>query len=888
MSTLSTNQIVVEYIIKEGDVKKAKDGFDKLTQAEKDAIAAAQKLQDELEKTGKQGKDSTDKVSGGLKNVGGVAGKLGPMLAGAFSVAALVSFGKQVFEITGKFQTMATVLKNTLGSDSAAYGAMSRIQEIAAKTPFSVEELTASFVKLANQGFKPTNEEIIKLGDLASSTGKSFDQLAEALIDAQVGEFERLKEFGVRAQKSGDQVTFTFKGVETTVKNTNDAIRNYVTSLGDAVGVSGAMAKQSETLDGQISNLGDNWDGFLVAIGNRLAPVYESAIQVTSAFLGKLKNLFQNDEQQLKDFEGKQYNRYTEIFTKTSDQALKNAEENSVKRLGVVSAETEKLKKEYEAQVKEYDKATETIVGGGSVAGLSGQMSSYDAMNNKKIQDAKKAYEESLKIEKALKAQNQAALDEIIKRKDAQKIADAQKEKDAKANAEKLAKANKEEYDKKVKQLELEKQITAEKIKQTVGADGQKIAMMELEFATNLKLQKESEKYAELGVQQAKDKAKVLPEIVKTQNQEITQEYINAGIRDRAARVKGEDEVQQGIYEAKLKAIERNKMIQDAAIESENLTDFQRSEKLIQNEILANEQIMAANDEAANNGVESALDANAKILLDNEKLYRELRELRKKDAEDRRKKDAEIVQASAQVASAVLDGFMNLQQQQTQNELAALNSKYESEIRLAGDNEQKVMELNEKRRQEEKQLRIKEFEAQRAAAIAQVVFKTAPIIAEYFATGFLAPLAIAGLAIAAAQIGFIAAQPVPEFKEGTKGKPFKGGKAIVGEIGKEWVVTTSGQVYETPGVATLVDLPKGSQVIPHNEVIRAERYMGSKLMREGRGDGATGHIVNELISIKDTLSKLPITSLTMDERGFTKKIQTKSRETRILNNRFGN
>jgi hypothetical protein len=64
--------------------------------------------------------------------------------------------------------------------------------------------------------------------------------------------------------------------------------------------------------------------------------------------------------------------------------------------------------------------------------------------------------------------------------------------------------------------------------------------------------------------------------------------------------------------------------------------------------------------------------------------------------------------------------------------------------------------------------------------------------------------------------------------------------------------------------------------------------MGSKLMREGRGDGATGQVVERLMSIENTLSKLPITSLTMDERGFTKKIQTKSRETRILNNRFGN
>ena len=72
-----------------------------------------------------------------------------------------------------------------------------------------------------------------KLGDLASSTGKDFDQLAEAIIDAQTGEFERLKEFGIRASKQGDEVKFTFKEVETQVDFTADSIRDYVLSLGD-------------------------------------------------------------------------------------------------------------------------------------------------------------------------------------------------------------------------------------------------------------------------------------------------------------------------------------------------------------------------------------------------------------------------------------------------------------------------------------------------------------------------------------------------------------------------------------------------------------------------------------------------------------------------------
>jgi hypothetical protein len=48
MSTLSTNQIVVEYIIKEGDIQKAQQNFDKLTEAEKRAILETKKLNAEI------------------------------------------------------------------------------------------------------------------------------------------------------------------------------------------------------------------------------------------------------------------------------------------------------------------------------------------------------------------------------------------------------------------------------------------------------------------------------------------------------------------------------------------------------------------------------------------------------------------------------------------------------------------------------------------------------------------------------------------------------------------------------------------------------------------------------------------------------------------------
>jgi len=125
----------------------------------------------------------------------GAMGKMGGLIAGAFAIGSVVSFGKAVVDITAEFQKFEAVLTNTLGSKSAAQDAMRQIQDFAAKTPFSVAELTNSYVKLANMGFKPTVDQMRQLGDVAASTGKTFDMLTEAIIDAQTGEFERLNYF---------------------------------------------------------------------------------------------------------------------------------------------------------------------------------------------------------------------------------------------------------------------------------------------------------------------------------------------------------------------------------------------------------------------------------------------------------------------------------------------------------------------------------------------------------------------------------------------------------------------------------------------------------------------------------------------------------------------
>ena len=257
--------------------KKLKDSQDKL-----------EDFGDESEKSGKKAKDGFDGASKGADGFSKVASKLGPIIGAAFAADALIGFGKNVINTTAEFQKMEAVLTNTLGSNSAAKVAMDEIVEFASKTPFAVNELTESFVKLANRGFVPTQDELRSLGDLASSTGKSFDQLTEAALDAMTGEFERLKEFGIRASSEGDRVKFTFKGVTTEVAKTEDAIKDYLLSLGNAEGVSGAMAAISETVGGKISNLGDNFTQLYKVIGDGSSGLIAGVLDLSNALLSHL------------------------------------------------------------------------------------------------------------------------------------------------------------------------------------------------------------------------------------------------------------------------------------------------------------------------------------------------------------------------------------------------------------------------------------------------------------------------------------------------------------------------------------------------------------------------------------------------------------------------
>lgn len=174
----------------------------------------------------------------------------------ALRAVATAAITREILQTITSYEQLRAQLETITGSAAKAQVAFSGIQQLAAKTPFSVEALTSAFIKLGAQGIAPTEQRLLSYGNTAAAMGKDVMMFIEAVADAQVGEFERLKEFGIKAKSEGDKVAFTFRGVTTTVGKNAAEIIAFLDQIGQK-DFAGAMERQSRTLAGAWSNLKD-------------------------------------------------------------------------------------------------------------------------------------------------------------------------------------------------------------------------------------------------------------------------------------------------------------------------------------------------------------------------------------------------------------------------------------------------------------------------------------------------------------------------------------------------------------------------------------------------------------------------------------------------------
>jgi phage-related minor tail protein len=189
---LLANAVIVNL---DADSKNLEQGFDR---ASKKMDEFGNKAESTGSKSGKSFVNMGDVVKGALF-------PLGTIMAGV-GLASLKS--------AGEMQKMNVALETAFqGNKEEAAKASKFITDFAATTPYELAQVQGAFVKLKNMGLDPSKEAMTSYGDTASAMGKDLNDMVEAVADAATGEFERLKEFGIRSSSEGDRVKFTFKGV---------------------------------------------------------------------------------------------------------------------------------------------------------------------------------------------------------------------------------------------------------------------------------------------------------------------------------------------------------------------------------------------------------------------------------------------------------------------------------------------------------------------------------------------------------------------------------------------------------------------------------------------------------------------------------------------------
>jgi tape measure domain-containing protein len=830
----NTNIANADYAGKVKQLKAAQDELKKAT--------------DNLNSSLKNVKETTQQAGGGMSQFQAIAGKAGAALAGIFAASKIIEFGQAVVETTIKFESMQKAIDFASGSAEMGNKNFEFIRETAQKLGLDLRgavegyKTFASASNLAGQSSQETNRQFAAVAKAAQVMGLSAEDTKGAFLalgqmmskgNVQAEELrgqlgERLVgAFGIAAKAMGVTTGELNKMLQKGQVLASDFLPKFATELENTFGKGN---EQVTTLAASQNRFNSSIDQLILAIGNKLNPFLKGAYDLAAGIAANLAKAGGETSAERQAKFNAEAVAQKRIETELTRETIKLDQQRIVK---ITAANLDDIRKKIALnQLLGIEGRIEAQMLKVSEARISaaGTMSSRLQMNLTK-------QENELKILQAMEEQYSKIAGVIINTPVLASPEDV-KEK---------AKRDKEEYERRLKLLQLERELSS--IINKIRYDN-KIDLLREEFKAEDKFLKDVYKlqvqYAALGVEAAKD----------------------------------------GIEKTRLeKELNRVQTIRDLKSETQDVLDAIKKQRE------ENAKFEAEKTKAQEERTSKRQKVNFEIEQLEIDLLEKLDELDKKFAkerDDRKKKELderiEEVQKGIELAQTLSDGSFKLFQARINNEMALNEKRYEQEIRLADGNQQKIDEINQRREEKERELKMKAWKAEQTAAVARVIFETASIVAKWSSSPVTLPLAALTLFNQAAQIGFIMAQPVPEFAEGTKGKPFKGGKAIVGERGVEKVVTESGKVYFTPASATLVDLPKGSQVIPNHALSRQELFLANHYANRNSSSGSP--VVGEIRELGSILKSLPITQLSMDERGFEKFIRTPRRTTKILNNRF--
>ncbi|TNJ64541.1 hypothetical protein FE784_19890 [Paenibacillus hemerocallicola] len=276
-------------------VKQSTEAFAKSADLTRDKNGRLRDSLGRFAATAEQSKRSLVSFSGGLSSMGAAASGARMHisgLAGAVTALAVGVGAKMGFDWLIGANADMEQYQNTLGvvlkSQEKAVETLAWAQKFAAKTPFEIPQIVEATTRMSAYGLEAKKVMGIT-GDMAAVMGKDLMQAVEAVADAQTGELERLKEFGITKKMVEDQA----KLLGTSPIDKSGSIRDMRAFNAALFSLMedrfrGGMEMQSKTFKGMVSNVKD----FMGTMGRQLGkPLFEKAKARLGIFLDTLNRL---------------------------------------------------------------------------------------------------------------------------------------------------------------------------------------------------------------------------------------------------------------------------------------------------------------------------------------------------------------------------------------------------------------------------------------------------------------------------------------------------------------------------------------------------------------------------------------------------------------------
>ena len=279
-----------EYAKYSGSVSPAKDMTNQMTNAFAQMIAEM-----------KQAPTVGEGISSLFGRLNGDARQLAMSLVGGLGVEQLA---EHIFNVRSQFQQLEISFTTMLGSEQRAGALMNQLVQTAAKTPFDMSSITNGAKQLLAYGTaaNEVNDILVHLGDISAGLNVPLNDLVylygTTMSQGRMYTMD-LRQFMGRgipmAEELGKIMGKTTQEVQQAVTDGKvgaDLVKKAIINMTEEGGkFGGLMEKQSTTLQGKWSNIGDSVDQMFNELGKKSQGIFGTGLDLISSLIENWETL---------------------------------------------------------------------------------------------------------------------------------------------------------------------------------------------------------------------------------------------------------------------------------------------------------------------------------------------------------------------------------------------------------------------------------------------------------------------------------------------------------------------------------------------------------------------------------------------------------------------